>query len=118
MDNEVYRATVNGLSGLLGAAQPLVSGSGARFTSTRKGKATVYHANIATGNRAEVAFHCDSMTQRLGITATEFRSLVQQWKQRTGRPVQINQQHLWPRVGLSTIEQAETLIALLQEGIV
>ena len=118
MDNQIYRATVNELSGLLGAAQPLVSGTGARFTSTRKGKATVYHSDIAIGNRAEVAFHCDSLAQRLSITAMEFRSLVEHWKQQTGRSVRINQQHLWPRVGLSSIEQVATLIALLQARVV
>lgn len=117
MENETYRAMVSGLAALLGAAQPLVSGNGARFTSATKGKATVYHGDVATGNQAEVAFHSESMARRLGIAESEFRALVQAWKQQTGRPVQINQQHMWPRVGLSSPEHAATLVTLLQSKV-
>ena len=113
MDNDTYREIVKGLSVLLGAAQPLESGNGARFTSAKKGKATAYHSDLAPGNGAEVAFHVDSMAQRLGIASAEFRSIVDQWRQKTGRHVQINQQYQWPRVGFSSIDQVAEVLTLL-----
>ncbi|WP_275100491.1 hypothetical protein [Sedimenticola hydrogenitrophicus] len=115
MENDIYRAVVCGLSELLGAAQPLVSGNGARFTSSRRGKATVYHNDLALGNRAEVAFHIESMAQRLGIGVAEFRLVADQWRQQTGCPVEVDQQHLWPRVGFSNIEQVSAILTLIHE---
>ncbi|MFT3961624.1 hypothetical protein [Propionivibrio sp.] len=117
MENETYLATISGLSTLLGRPQLLTSGNGARFTSATKGKVTVYHRDIAAGNQTEVAFHIVSMAHRLGTSESEFRALVQVWKQQTGRSVQMNQQYIWPRVGLSSPEQAATLITLIQSRI-
>lgn len=114
MENETYLATISGLSALLGGAQSLASGNGARFTSENKGKATVYHKDIAAGNQTEIAFHSASMAHRLGITESECCTLVQTWRQQTGRPVQLNKKYMWPRVGLSSPEQAGALITLLR----
>ena len=113
MENDVYHALISGLSAQLGAPQGLESGNGARFTSARKGKATVYHRDIASGNRAEMAFHRASMAARLGMSEAEFGTAVEQWRRQTGCPVQINQQHLWPRVGFSSLEQVSTLLRTL-----
>lgn len=114
MENEIYIQLVNNLSFLLGAAEPLVSGNGARFKSARKGKATIYHNEIATGNRAEVAFHTESIAARMNITQAELQSLLEQWRRATGRPVKINQQYEWPRVGCSTKEHVSSLVSQLQ----
>lgn len=113
MENDVYRALISGLAAKLGAQQPLVSGNGARFTSTGKGKATVYHHDIAPGNLAEIAFHRASMAERLGMSEAEFDAAVYQWRLQTARPVQLNQQYLWPRVGFSSLEQASIFLRTL-----
>jgi hypothetical protein len=113
MENDVYRALISGLATQLGAAQPLASGNGARFTSPHKGKATVYHREIAPGNRAEIAFHRASMAERLGMSEVEFAATVDQWRLQTARPVQLNQQYLWPRVGFSSVEQVSTFLSML-----
>ncbi|WP_298236596.1 hypothetical protein [uncultured Azohydromonas sp.] len=111
MENHLYDMTVDRLSTYFGTAQPLDSGNGARFTSARRGKATVYHANIAPGNRAELAFEPASMAKRLALTEREFRSLVADWRSRTGRDVQPDPQFNWPRVGISEAPHVEAIVA-------
>lgn len=109
MENETYRSLFGALSVHLGAPSSHVSGSGVRFKSQLKGKATVYHDNIAPGNQAEVAFDVESMASRLRMTAREFQSFVAQLRASTGRPVESNAQFNWPRVGIST----ESHVALI-----
>lgn len=114
MENETYLTTISGLSAILGSTKSLTSGNGTRFTSATKGKATVYHKNISVGNQVEIAFHSASMAHRLGVKESDFCTLVETWKNQTGRSVQLNKKHMWPRVGISSAEQAEALITLLR----
>jgi len=68
MRNSIYDRAVMTLSELLGSSpQDLQSGNGCRFVNSRRGKATVYHSNIAGGNRAEVAFQVESFSERLRL---------------------------------------------------
>lgn len=113
MENETYRSLFGALSVYLGASSPHASGSGVRFKSQRKGKATVYHDSIAPGNQAEVAFEVESMVSRLRMTEGEFQSFVAQLRASTGRPVESNAQYNWPRVGIST----ESHVALIDEAL-
>jgi hypothetical protein len=110
MENDIYTMLVSALAPRLGSASPHTSGTGARFTSARKGKATVYHSDIAAGNHAEVAFEVESMANALGMTAGRFRSLLAQLRAATGRPVEPNPRFNWPRVGVAS-EADVTLIA-------
>lgn len=110
MDNRIFQAAVAVFAPLLGAPEPLVSGNGVRFKSGSKGKATVYHSEVAPGNQAEIAFHVDSMATRLRLTAPEFRSLIEELRSSTGRPVEPNAQHKWPRVGLSSDQHLSVVV--------
>lgn len=100
MENPVYESVVSRLAGLLGPGKALESGSGTRFTSAKRGKVTVYHTNLATGNHAEVAFDPPTMAKRMSMSEREFRSLIADLRGRTGRAVSPDPQFNWPRVGL------------------
>lgn len=110
MQNRIFDATVRALGPVLGSPEPLASGNGVRFKSEQKGKATVYHSEVSTGNQAEVAFHVDSTAARLRTTTAEFRSLISALRASTGRPVQPNAQYDLPRIGLTTEEHVAELV--------
>lgn len=110
MQNEMFDRLVAALSSELGAPKEHESGTGVRFTSARRGKATVYHSGVAPGNQAEIAFEVDSMSQRLGLSASEFRARLADLRKTTGRDVQPNAQYNWPRVGLVSVEQIELVM--------
>ncbi len=114
MENDVFDAVVASLSAHLGAPTPHESGTGSRFKSARKGKATVYHSRVASGNRAEIAFEVESMASRLGISQGEFRELVARLQTATARPVDLNAQFMWPRVGLSSSDHAHEVARAIQ----
>lgn len=102
MENDTFRVLVSTLAEFLGAPDMNVSGTGSRFKSSRKGKATVYHSGIAAGNQAEVAFEVESMARRLAIPPTVFRALIAELRATTGRPVEPNPQYNWPRIGVAS----------------
>jgi hypothetical protein len=56
MKNEVFERTLSELRPIFGACEELKSGNGSRFKSAKKGKVTVYHSDIESGNHAEIAF--------------------------------------------------------------
>lgn len=114
MENPVYASAVAALTTLLGTGETLASGNGVRFKSARRGKATIYHSNIALGNQAEIAFEVSSMANRLGMSEGEFRSLVASLRNATGRPVQPNPQYNWPRIGIFDQDHVGSVIATLQ----
>lgn len=109
MENDIFALLISVLAPRLGRASPLDSGNGARFTSARKGKATVYHSNIAPGNHAEIAFEVESMANALGKSAGEFRSMLTQLRAATGRPIEPNAQFNWPRVGVSSAAHVDLI---------
>jgi len=113
MQNPTYDALIQELTPLLGAPKDHESGSGARFTSSSKGKATVYHSNLAPGNQAEMAVDIASNAARLGVSEREMRERVAQARALNGREVETNAQYNWPRIGLSCREHiAAVLVAM------
>jgi hypothetical protein len=110
MTNNVYELILTKLTPIFGSRQELVSGNGARFTSAKKGKLTVYHADIAPGNKAEVAFETSSIAARIGSGMQGANALICELKALTGQSVTINQVHGWPRVGLATMDQVTEVV--------
>lgn len=115
MANEVFILLCNSLSEHLGRPIPLVSGNGARFKLASRGKATVYHKQIALGNQAEVAFEVESMAQRLQMSQAAFLIFVAWLRAATARPVEMNATHNWPRVGVKTMLHVEFIRDAFQQ---
>lgn len=115
MQNQIFDSLVNRLPVHFGTAQPLASGSGVRFQSAKRGKLTVYHANLAAGNLAEIAFEPVTMARRLSMTERELRALVGDLRSMTGRDVSPDTRFNWPRVGLAEAAHVEALIAALEK---
>ena len=113
MKNPTFDRLVQELTPLLGSAKDHESNSGARFTSSKKGKATIYHGNLAPDNQAEIAIDITSNAMRLGISEQEMRERVADARARTGREVETNIQYDWPRIGLSTQEHIPTVLAAM-----
>jgi len=116
MRNPTFDALVQELTPLLGASKEHSSETGARFTSSRKGKATVYHSNLATGNQVEVAIDIASNAARLGLTERELRERIVQARASTGRDVEENGQYNWPRIGLDSLEHIPAVLRALRES--
>lgn len=114
MHNSTYEALVCELTTFLGTAKDHDSDSGARFTSSKKGKATVYHANIASGNHAEVAVDIPSNAARLGITEREMRERIASARSATGRDVEANIQYNWPRIGVASPAHVPIVVSALR----
>jgi hypothetical protein len=114
MENDAFRTLVSALAEFLGSPDRNVSGTGSRFKSSRKGKATVYHSGIAAGNQAEVAFEVESMAQRFNISPTEFRAFVAQLRAATGRLVEPNPQYNWPRIGVASQADVSLVVETLR----
>ena len=116
MRNQIYDRVVLALSDLTGSApQDLVSGNGCRFTSSRRGKATVYHSNIAGGNRAEIAFHEDSFAERLRLQPFEIRPFFMEVADLTSRPTNPDPTYNWPRVGIASDDDVSSVMDHLSE---
>lgn len=113
MQNPTFDRLVQELTPLLGAAKDHKSTSGVRFASNRKGKATIYHENLAPGNQAEIAIDIASNAIRLGLSEKEMREKVAEARARTGREVEANIRYDWPRIGLSTQEHIPTVMAAM-----
>ena len=116
MTNDLFQRAVAEFGQLLGAPQELSSGSGVRFVSFKKGRATLYHERIAAGNRAELAIDPDSFGRRLAQSPAAVRTLVGQLRALTGRAVDTNPQHDWPRVGFATEEDILQVRAELEKN--
>lgn len=106
MKNDIYDLAISELSKIFGAYEELESRNGARFKSAKKGKLTVYHADIESGNKVEIAFEIDSIAKRLGMTPHAVTSLIADMRVASGRGVVINPRFNWPRVGLTSHELA------------
>lgn len=115
MENDIFRTLTSSLAEFLGAPDIHVSGTGSRFKSARKGKATVYHNGISAENQAEVAFEVESMARRLNILPTEFRTFVAQLRASTGRSVEPNTQYNWPRVGVASQVEVNLIAEALRQ---
>lgn len=115
MENRIFRSVTAELSEFFGPAKPHVARTGARFTSAQKGKLTVYHSNIATGNSAEIAFEPASMARRLMLSEAGLRSFVAQLRGLTNQPTETNARYNWSRVGLASQAHADMVVAQIQE---
>lgn len=113
MQNQVFDALVARLTVYFGTGHPLESGTGVRFQSSKRGKLTVYHTNLAPGNQAEIAFEPGSLAKRLAMTERELRALIGELRSKTGREVSPDPQFNWPRVGLADSEHVEVVVAAL-----
>ena len=63
MTNSVYAHAITTLTQFLGVPAELESGNGARFRRGSGYLLTIYHSNLAGGNRAEIAFKPGSLPQ-------------------------------------------------------
>ena len=97
MINSVYTHAITTLSQFLGAPAELESGNGARFRRGSGYLLTIYHSNLADGNRAEIAFKPGSLPQ------------IDQICSLTNHPVNPDRRFNWPRVGIRSIEEANTI---------
>ena len=115
MQNQIFDSLVTRLTVHFGTGHPLVSGTGVRFQSAKHGKLTIYHANLATGNQAEVAFEPATVAKRLSMSERELRSLIGDFQSRTGRDVSPDPQFNWPRVGLADAEHVEVIVTAIEK---
>lgn len=115
MLNNVYNRAMSELKTIFGRFNDLPSGNGARIQAAKRGKMTIYHQSIAAGNQAELAFDVQSFGERLGLTESDTRAFLSQLRATTGRPVEINAQYEWPRVGLATEEHVIKVIAAIKQ---
>lgn len=114
MRNDIFDLLEQEFLTSLGCAENLVSGRGARFRSSSFGRLTVYHANIADGNHAEVAFHPRSIAEATHISEAEVRMALHRLRAGTGVEINFNPQHRWPRVGVRSHRDAALVIAFVQ----
>ena len=114
MRNPIFDELVQELTPLLGAAKDHTSATGVRFTSSTKGKVTVYHSNLATGNHAEVAIDIASNAARMQLSEREMRDRINQARMATGRDVERNAQYDWPRIGLAGPEHIPSVLQALR----
>ena len=117
MQNQIFDSLVARLGEHFGTGRPLDNGTGVRFQSVRRGKLTIYHADLATGNQAEVAFEPVSMARRLSISEGEIRALVAEFRARTGRDVWPDPQFNWPRVGFADAAHVEAIVTAIEHSL-
>lgn len=114
MTNNIYQQLISELSSIFGSHHQLESGTGVRFQSSKKGKLTIYHRNISTGNAAEIAFELESLAARFGLTMPDTLAFLTKLRAATGRPVEINPRYQWPRVGIATTDDVNTVVQMLK----
>jgi len=105
MTNSVYTQAIITLSQFLGAPAELESGNGARFRRGSGYLLTIYHSNLAGGNRAEIAFKPGSLPQISKICSL------------TSHPVNQDRRYNWPRIGIKSIEELETVADTIRASI-
>lgn len=110
MQNDIFDNVVAEFQSLFGAPQGLNSGNGTRF---RKCSVTVYHENVASGNKAEIACKVESIAETFGRTSQAVSDLIHECAALTGRPVEINPTHGWPRIGIASLDQVYAIKARL-----
>lgn len=114
MDTNVFECARLLLIDIYGSLSALESGSGLRCKRADRGKITLYRARLAAGNRGEIAFDVESMAARAGKSTAETEQFLAELKAVNGRPTERNLQYDWPRVGFSTIEEAQFIALRLK----
>jgi hypothetical protein len=113
MKNTIYNQLLIELKPIFGSFTELDSKNGARFRAVKKGKITVYHADIAPGNKAEIAFETSSLAARIGCSVPQANAFVAELKSTTGCNVNTNPIYKWPRVGFATMEHVTEVVTKL-----
>lgn len=101
------------LEKIIGKGEKLSSGNGVRYRTRGTGLLTAYSRDIADGNLVELAFEVNGLS---AVTELDLETLEQQidhLRQQTGQPVEINNIHRWPRVGLANGDHASVVLATL-----
>lgn len=106
MINAVYTHAMTTLSQFLGAPSELDSGNGARFRVGSSYLLTIYHSNLAGGNSAEIAFKPGSLTR------------IDQICSLTNHPVNPNRRYNWPRVGIRSTEEVDSIADAIRRSVV
>ena len=117
MQNQIFDSLVSKLAVHFCTAHPLQSGTGVRFQSVQRGKLTVYHSNLATGNQAEIAFDPITIAKRMSVTEQKLRTLIADFRLKTGRDVKPDPQFNWPRVGFVDSADVESVVTAIERGI-
>lgn len=105
MINPVYTQAISILSEFLGAPAQLKSENGARFRRGSGYLLTVYHSNLASGNRAEIAFN------------PSFVPGINQICALTSHQVNPDRRYNWPRVGIRSSDELNTVVDVLRRSI-
>lgn len=98
MENSVYTTLIDQLITVFGKPSPLESANGVRYRYKGAYALTVYHADLAAGNSAEIAFKPGSSSKINSITAT------------TSNPTNPNKRFNWPRVGIKNVSEISFVV--------
>lgn len=113
MQNAIYENALAALKELFGMPRLLVNKSGARFL--RNGAITIYHAALAPGNEVEIAFNVQPIAAAFHISPSVLSAALDECKTLTGRPTKINKQQNWPRIGIATDQDLDSVIQKLSD---
>jgi hypothetical protein len=111
MQNALYENALTALKEIFGMPRPLVNKSGARFL--RNGAVTIYHTELAPGNETEIAFNVQVVAAARGVSAATLAHTLDECRTLTGRPVEINKQQNWPRIGIATEQELHAVMQKL-----
>jgi RNA 3'-terminal phosphate cyclase len=114
VDTNVFESARLLLVEIYGSLSAVESGTSLRCKRADKGKITLYRSGFAPGNRGEIAFDVESMAGRAGKSIIETERFLAELKATNGRPTEQNLQYDWPRVGFSTIEEAQFIALRLK----
>lgn len=106
MDNPIYLSLKRGLEDIFETLTPWQRPNGVRSQNEKRGKITLYYANIYEGNVAEIAVHIPSIANRAKKTQRDTLDFFNNLAIQTGMPVKKNQVYRWERVGVATEEHA------------
>ena len=114
MDTNVFESARLLLVEIYGSLSEVETGTSLRCKRADKGKITLYRSGLAPGNRGEIAFHVESMAGRAGKSTTETERFLAELKAINGRRTEQNPRYNWPRVGFSSIEEAQFIALRLK----
>lgn len=117
MDVAVFESARSLLGEIYGALSEVANGNSVRCSKAHKGKVTLYRpsSGVSPGNRGEIAFDIPSHAARAGVSEGEAAHFFQVLKAATGRATERNLRYDWPRVGFSTLEEAQFIALRLRQ---
>jgi hypothetical protein len=99
------------LTEIFGSLSAVESGSGFRCKTACKGKITLYKSGL----RLVIAEKSRSMAARAGKSPTETSQFLAELKVVIGRNTEQNLHYNWPRVGFSSVEEAQIIATRLRQ---